>query len=199
MTKDKTSSLRSKAIERARARIRQDGHANLRMSDVARDLDVTHAALYKYFTSKQDLLDAVNLRWMDDINHQLHRICLLDDTVSSRIKLWFLTLYTLRREKVLSDSSEYAAYIHTEELARQCAQNDALERKRQLTVLVKEGLQDGMFKDDSEKIVNLLFNTADHFIHPAFIASHAEIDKQKDFAYMLDVVLEGLSITQVNS
>lgn len=188
------TSLRDQAIEKARARIQLNGSDTLKLSDVARDLGVTHAALYKYFANKQDLIDAVNIQWMDEINATLLAVCDKVASPGARIRQWFLTLYQLRRDKVLSNASEYASYIRTEELGRPCAQQDALERKYQLIKLIEEAMHAGeMRKSEPVIVADVLFAAADHFIHPAFVASHAVHDKSTEFERLLHVVLCGLS------
>lgn len=188
------TSLRDRAVEKARARVQRDGFDTLRLSDVARDLGVTHAALYKYFTDKQDLIDAINVQWMDEINSELQAICNHDESATFRIQQWFLTLYEMRRDKVLKNAREYASYIRTEELRRPCAQQDALQRKEQLVGLVQAAMDTGQIRQgDSRSVAGLLLSATDHFIHPAFIASHVLEDKKNDFKQLLHVLIRGLA------
>lgn len=187
-------SLRDKAVEKARERVQRDGFDTLKLSDVARDLNVTHAALYRYFTDKQDLIDAINIQWMEKINSELQVICDQDDPATSRIRRWFLALYEMRRDKVLKNAKEYASYMRTEELHRPCAQHDALERKEQLVGLVRAAMDAGQLRrDDAHSVAGLLLSATDHFIHPAFIASHALEDKKTDFNRLLDALIKGLA------
>lgn len=188
-----TTPLRERAIEKARARVYRDGFANLKLSDVARDLGVTHAALYKYFANKQDLIDAINVQWMNEINAKLLAISNQTGSPEARIRQWFLALYQMRREKSLNNAGEYESYIRTEELHRPCAQQDALERRKQLADLSKQAMDAGEFAyDRPEHIVELLFNACDHFVHPAFIANHANQDKSENFKQILEILTRGL-------
>lgn len=194
MIKEERPSLRDEAIKRVRLRMRYESFTNIKLSDIARDLDVTHAALYKYFSNKQDLFDAVNMQWMDDIGAQLETISRSGGPASARIKQWFLTLYSLRREKALSDGSEYLSYINTEELERDCAQECAIQRKDQLVRLIEEAMEAGEFKQqDIEKVVTLLFDATDHFVHPSFVYSCAQKDLSTNLSDLLDVIFAGLS------
>ena len=49
---------RQRAVEIAVARIRENGFVKLRLADVAREMGVSHAALYAHFRDKAALLDA---------------------------------------------------------------------------------------------------------------------------------------------
>lgn len=195
MTKIERSSLRDEAIKRVRLRMRYESFTNIKLSDIARDLHVSHAALYKYFSNKQDLFDAVNIQWMDDINTQLQTICLSDNPASVRITQWFIELYSLHREKALNEGGAYLSYINTEQLERPCAQEDAIERKRQLVALVTDAMAAEEFRQqDPEKVAVLLFDATDHFTHPAFIIGHAKNDMTASLAELLNVLLAGLSV-----
>lgn len=100
----------------------------------------------------------------------------------------------MRRDKVLKNAREYASYIRTEELHRPCAQQDALERKKQLVGLVRAAMDTGQVRQgDANSAAGLLLSATDHFIHPAFIASHLLEDKKADFKQLLDVLIKELA------
>ena len=51
--------------------IRQKGLEKTTMTDIAKSLGVTHAALYKHYKNKNELLEQLALNWLHDTSKQL--------------------------------------------------------------------------------------------------------------------------------
>lgn len=63
------------AIAHATTRIKRDGFNKVRLIDIARDLGISHAALYAHFANKGALLDSVTAKWITEIDVALQKIC----------------------------------------------------------------------------------------------------------------------------
>ena len=57
--------IRDKAIDVAIEQMRRRGFDRVRLVDIAKDLGVSHAALYSHFADRGALLDAVSERWVN--------------------------------------------------------------------------------------------------------------------------------------
>ena len=73
--------LRSAALDAAEAAIRRYGIDKCRLVDVAKQLGVSHAALYKLFRDKNALMDAVSDRWLLDTEAELAKIVRAGDVI----------------------------------------------------------------------------------------------------------------------
>src|SRR5689334_12255130 len=102
--------LRTRAIDVALERIRAHGFEKVRLTDVARELGVSHVALYAHFASKEALLDAVLEEWLEETTAALEAVCASSRKPLQKLEQWFLTQYTLKRERALNDRSVYAAF-----------------------------------------------------------------------------------------
>lgn len=58
ITKTKIISVVEELIER-------NNNTEITLNDIAKELNITHAALYKHFKSKQELWEAVNSSWLE--------------------------------------------------------------------------------------------------------------------------------------
>ena len=67
--------IKAKSIELTIATMRKEGFDKVRLTDIAKALGVSHAALYSHFKDKTDLLDAVSDRWLIKIDEELATIC----------------------------------------------------------------------------------------------------------------------------
>ena len=88
--------LKQKALDAAELVIRKSGFERTKLTDVARDLGISHAALYKHFASKEELLDGVTGRWLEQLDRALEAVTRGPGTVPERLKTWFLTLHRLK-------------------------------------------------------------------------------------------------------
>ena len=57
--------IRDKALDVTIEQIRRYGFDKVRLVDIAKDLGVSHAALYTHFADRGALLDAVSERWLN--------------------------------------------------------------------------------------------------------------------------------------
>ncbi len=101
---------RTRAIDATLAHMRRHGFDRVRLSDVARDLGVSHAALYAHFADKAALLDAVTERWLAETRAALEEVRLRDGEPASGVENCFVTLYRLKRERVRRDPEAHRAF-----------------------------------------------------------------------------------------
>src|SRR5271155_2724206 len=95
--------VRDKAIEVTIEQMRRHGFDRVRLVDIAKDLGVSHAALYTHFADRSALLDAVSERWVNALETSLEAICRKDKDPVSKIHEWFQKLYSAKRAKALND------------------------------------------------------------------------------------------------
>ncbi len=67
--------LKAKAIDCAIAQMKLVGFQRVTLSDIAKDLGVSHAALYGHFADKSALFDAVSERWLLKIDAEQETLC----------------------------------------------------------------------------------------------------------------------------
>ena len=56
--------IKEKALQITEEKIRHYGFEKFRLTDIAKELKVSHAALYNHFPDKAALLDAISERWL---------------------------------------------------------------------------------------------------------------------------------------
>src|SRR5215468_3515726 len=94
---------RERILNAAEELLRRHGPAKTTVVDVARALEMSHANVYRHFTSKTELQDAVAHRWLDKIMGPLREIVAERGSAQERLERWVLTLAAAKRAKVLDD------------------------------------------------------------------------------------------------
>lgn len=183
--------IRAKATDVTLARMRKHGFEKVRLSDVAKDLGVSHAALYAHFADKAALLDAVTERWLNETDAVLEQICLAKKDPLQKIQDWFLKLYEVKRERVLCDPELYRAYDLVAMLRKPFVITHLATVNRQLVMLVKEA-GGALGGDTPERQATLLFEAMSAFHHPKLVAEHLEEKREPLLKRVLDAVLMGM-------
>jgi AcrR family transcriptional regulator len=186
--------IRDRAVAFAADRMRKDGFDRVRLVDVARELGVSHVALYKHFPDKAALLDAVSARWLGDVDRGLEAI----GADAARpplegIRDVFLTLHRAKRERVRSDPELYRAFDAASEAAKPFIVAHMTVVRTVLGTLVREAAAVGALPaGDPARAAQLLIEAMVAFTHPKLVVLALEVDREPDLRRMLDVVVAGL-------
>jgi AcrR family transcriptional regulator len=185
--------ITEKAIDIAEILIRKYGFEKIRLVDIAKELQVSHVALYKHFPDKSALLDGVSERWLDRIDLVLGEITEKKKPVKDLIFEWFMALHKMKREKVLNDPELYKAFDMGAEGRKPFVIKHLGETNKQLTFLVKRGLTEKVFKElPPEKIVRFLFEATISFHHPKLVLARVNDNREKELIFTLELLLKSL-------
>jgi AcrR family transcriptional regulator len=185
--------LKDKAITLAIQRIRKTGFEKVRLVDIAKDLGVSHAALYGHFKDKSALLDLISERWLTAMDTTLENICNKAGDPVLKLHQWFLTLHRMKREKILRDPELFKGFNLAAEVKKKFVQFHLENGRRQLTGLVKEAMdQKKIRKDSPDAIAQLLFEATGSFHHPKLVAQYLEEKREALLKRVLETLLRGL-------
>jgi AcrR family transcriptional regulator len=185
--------LKERAIDVAEERLRRDGFDRIRLADIARDLSVTHVALYKHFPDKAALIDAVTTRWLHVLHETMEGVAQGPEPVGERIRTWFLTYHRLKREKVLRDPEPYRAFGSAFEEMKPSIVCHMGIIHRQLEGLVREAMEAGLLRQgDPMETALLMLETTTGFHHPKIVAERLDEDREPALKVALETTLKGL-------
>lgn len=182
--------IRSRAIEISFDRMRRAGADKLRLSDVATELDISHAALYAHFSNKAELFDAVVGSWLEGTEIALTRIAQGSGPATGRILSWFGTLYRMKQSRVREDPELYAAFNTAVTRSTPAALGHVGRLTRQLEDLVRESTR----PEEAREIAALLFEATMSFHHPSLITADLETDRSDRLDRLLRALMTGLGL-----
>lgn len=177
---------RQRAIDIAVARIREHGFARLRLAEVAREMGISHAALYGHFRDKAGLLDAVTGGWLAEARARTAAICAGPGPARDRIGLWFLERYRLKRARALSDPEIFFGFNEATAGDRPVIRDHFAHMTRELAGLLTEAGLGGLAEAE------LLEDGLTAFLHPALMTSPPAEGREAELLALLDVLLAGL-------
>ena len=185
--------IREKAIEIAQTRLRKLGFEKLRFSDVAKEIGVSHVALYKHFKDKSDLLEAVTERWLTEMDAALEAICVGPGNPLQRIGKWFMTLHRYKTEKVKNDPELFKAFDSNSESKKTSVKKHLHSLDVQILGLLREAYScKSLTKQTPETAKTILNEALVGFYHPRILVLHLHEKRDAMLKKTLDTLLQGL-------
>lgn len=183
--------VRTKAIDVTFDRMRRHGFDKVRLSDVGKDLGVSHAALYAHFADKAALLDAVSERWLAETEALLDAICRSDKQPLQKIHDWFVKLYRLKRERVMNDPELYRAFDVAAAMKKPFVVAHLAGIHQQLVGMIEEATG-SLGTDSPQRQATLLYQATSAFHHPKLMVEHRGENRELLLKRLLQVLLTGL-------
>jgi len=187
--------LKEKAIDCALVHMRQVGFNKVRLSDIAKELGVSHAALYGHFADKSALFDAVCARWLEDFDSEQESLCTEDRTGDAleRLTQWFVQLHLMKVAKVKNDPELFKALNYSTEVEKPFVQAHLSVMRRQLNVIVNQAMDANLIGSKSvDEVVTLLMEATSSFHHPAMVAMYVAKDREVLLRQLLETLFDGL-------
>jgi len=155
-------------LDAAEAALRRFGPEKTNVVDIARALDVSHGTIYRHFSSKDALRDAVTRRWLQRVERPLATIAQRDGPAPARLRDWLETLIRTKREKRRDDPEMFATYYQLAEAATPIVHDHVDILVEQLTTIVADGVEQGAFAvSDPASAARAVFDATTRFHHPA--------------------------------
>jgi AcrR family transcriptional regulator len=191
--------LKIKALDAAEQIIRISGVERSRLTDIAREVGVSHAALYKHFANKEELLDAVTDRWLHHIDLQLTDIAQGNGSPIQRLRAFFLGLYELKRAKIMSEPKLYEAFNIATAQLRPSVQAHMNHMFDLLQHLIQDAITQQELRplQENETLLmrcEVLFEGTMAFHHPRLVFENKERDRHPALEAVLSTLLRGFSL-----
>jgi AcrR family transcriptional regulator len=174
--------------------LRRFGPAKANVVDVARSLGVSHGSVYRHFSSKAALRDAVTERWLDSISTPLQAVAAGTGTAPDRLVRWLDGLVQAKRRKALDDPELFATYVELAAGARDVVRAHVETLVGQLARIVADGVDEGDFRaDDPRASARAAFDATSRFHNPAHAAEWSDPGIDGAYEGVRALVLRGLT------
>jgi AcrR family transcriptional regulator len=183
---------RTRILDAAADQLRRHGPAKTGVVDVARALGVSHAAVYRYFASKDELFDAVAERWLGAVSAPLKAVAERRGSAAKRLDAWLTELFAIKRRKITEDRELFETYRAIAEAAHDVVVAHIAELHRQLSAIIADGIASKEFRvKDPDEAATTVLDATSRFHHP-----HLLLEKPGESAAerrIIRLVLAGLS------
>jgi len=160
---------RGEILDTAEELFRTYGFASVSIADIATDLSMSPANVFKHFRTKTSLVDAIAAR---AIEQKVHELAQLDRTPSPRERILALATHLMMDHL---NGRKDAPFVFEMILVTIKEELDCGERFRHMIVdmlaqIIRDGAADGTYHvDDVDKFANAAFDALVCVIHPVMI------------------------------
>nr|WP_318784672.1 TetR/AcrR family transcriptional regulator [Methylobacterium sp. FF17] len=180
----------ARLLEVASGHLRRLGPKGVTVSRVAAEACMTHANVYRYFTSKDALLDAVAGRWLRDVEAELARIADGPDPADDKIEHLLSALASMQRETLVHEPNLFAVHLDATVKARPLARRHRVRLRSFIEHVVEEGIGANAFvARDRERAIAYIFDASYRFTHPLPIKHDADLPRDLTDARLGAVIL----------
>ncbi len=188
--------VRERIIEAGRDRFYAMGFSKVTMDELVGELGISKKTMYKYFSSKDDLIDAIT-EWQ-----MIRAVGKVKEIVDSRIdfiekmhNLWAFIgeTYSRMSKQYHDDMRRFRPDLwqRIEEFRRKHLIENAAK-------LIQEGIKRGVFRKDVNKevLVLLYVSAIQGVMHPEILVQHS-FSAEEAFKTILRVIFDGILTDQV--
>ena len=161
--------------------------------DVARALDMSHANVYRHFSSKAELLDAIAEKWLHTVSDPLEKIVVEPLPASVRLEHWILALFRAKKGKVTHDPELFAMYHQVAEGAHEVVSRHVNLLLSHLERIIRDGIASGEFPiRDATAAAHAVLNSTVRFHHPAMIGAADGSPGESEARAVVGLLIAGL-------
>ncbi len=179
-------------IEVAERLFRQIGFQKTTVADIARELQMSPANVYRFFSAKAEINEAVGRRILREIEDTVAEIARLPGPAGKKLRSSIAAIEKLNAERFQSDRKLHELYetAYDENWPIMREHFDALDKT--LAQIVEQGIAAGEFRTGDAELAALLIRGACvRFCHPQLMAECAH-DPEPTVDQMIDFCLAAL-------
>ena len=190
----KEAPLPARILDAAEAALRRYGVEKTNVVDIARALNMSHGNIYRHFPSKQALLNAVVVRWLEVVTRPLAAIAGDQSRpASERLGAWFDTLRTIKRRKVRDDPELFRVHHEVVEHSQEVLEEHVGAMLGQIEKILADGVAAKEFPRglDIPAAAQAFLHATSPFHHPAMVMREPPLTEANARA-VLALLLAGL-------
>ncbi len=143
---------------------------------IAAEAGMTHANVYRYFPSRDALLDAVAARWLRSLEAELAAIADAPDPPDDKIERLLTALSLAQRETRSQEPNLFAVHLDATVASRPVARRHRVRLRMLVERVLEEGIGTGTFAvRDREPAIAFIFDASYRFTHPLAIQHDADL------------------------
>lgn len=190
MNLDKISLDKEVILNATEKIIRRFGPDKANVSDVAKSLKVSHAAIYRYYSGKAALWNAVTERWLTRLHAPSNDILKEDSTAD--IKLYHLleNFVEAKRLSAINDPEMFANYIKLAQSSMEVIEKIKKDGINQIEKIIAQGVTEGIFfAESSHQAAKSVYLATSVFIYPN---SFEDPERKQNIDSVVNMLLRGL-------
>ncbi len=181
-------------LEATERLVRTHGPRKVTVSDVAGACGMSQSNAYRFFASRQALLEAVGERWFSGIEEELAAVAGSEGPPAEQLVRFVVRQYELKRARYLEDPDLFSAYLDLGLDHRGVVERHLNRLHAQLEAILQRCSEKGLIGGrDPGRAAELVEAMTVRFRDPGLIMRHVETDSARRAAEVAGVILAGLA------
>jgi AcrR family transcriptional regulator len=166
--KTRPEDTRGRIMETAEALFRRLGFAKTAVADIAAELKMSPANVYRFFSSKNAIVEAICQRCLGELESNAWAVARSRGAASERLQRLFLEILTYHKDNLLTDQRVNDMVLVAMEQNWDAILAHKENVRRVAETIVRQGIESGEF--DPAETAGLLLRSMVNFCHPLLLA-----------------------------
>lgn len=195
-TKAKPDDTRARIMETADALFRRLGYAKTAVADIASELGMSPANVYRFFPSKNAIVEAICQRCLGELDEKAWAVARSRGSATSRLERLVLESLAYHKENFLQDKRVHDIVLIAIEENWSAVEQHKEVIRNVIELILRDGIEAGEFERvDPAPTSRLVMRALVAFMHPILIAKCLEHDEdvEADGRAMVRFVLRAIT------
>jgi len=173
--KSKPDDTRARIIETAEALFRRLGFAKTAVADIASELRMSPANVYRFFASKNAIVEAICQRCLSEVDDKAWAIARSRASASARMERLFLEILNYHRENLITEKRVHDIVLVAMENNWDAIRAHTEVIRTVIELIVRDGIESGEFEAvDPREASFVIKRSMVVFCHPLMVAECLE-------------------------
>jgi AcrR family transcriptional regulator len=171
----KPDDTRARIMETAEALFRRLGYAKTAVADIAAELGMSPANVYRFFASKNAIVEAICQRCLAEVEAKAWAVGRAKGPAGPRLERLILEILAYHKENLLTDQRVNDMVMAAIELSWDAIRAHKDVMRTVVEVILRDGIESGEFEPvDPREIAELILRSLVAFTHPMVIGQCME-------------------------
>jgi len=173
--KVKADDTRARIMDTAEALFRRLGFAKTAVADIASELKMSPANVYRFFSSKNAIIEAICQRCLAELEDRAWAVARSRGLAAERIERLVLEILSYHKENLLTEQRVNDMVLAAIELSWGAIRAHKEHMRMVFESILREGVEAGEFEPiNSRETSRLLMISLVHFCHPVLVAQYLQ-------------------------
>jgi AcrR family transcriptional regulator len=173
--KTKPDDTRARIMDAAEALFRRLGFAKTAVADIAAELKMSPANVYRFFPSKNAIIEAICQRCLGECEERSWAVARSRGSAAERAERLVLEILAYHKENHLTDQRVNDMVLAAIELSWGAIRAHKEHIRMVLEAILREGIERGEFEPvDPRETSRLMMISLVHFCHPVLVAQYLQ-------------------------
>jgi AcrR family transcriptional regulator len=174
-TRTKPDDTRARIMDTAEALFRRLGYAKTAVADIAGELKMSPANVYRFFSSKNAIIEAICQRCLGELEDTAWAVARSRGSAAERLERLVLEILAYHRENHLTEQRVNDMVLAAIELSWGAIRAHKEHMRMVFEAVLREGIERGEFERvDPRETSRLMLISLVNFCHPVLVAQYLQ-------------------------